>query len=284
METNALQPETPAQPAPLPSMEQWRDLTFRDRVLARLRRATELGGGAEQVAREMAQEQQALAQALTRPEVIEAGAEAYRAAREPLSSEGRIALSAEDARATMEQILHRRAAECRNYVAQLGEETFWTDLIGKVADPQFRYVSASIRDVKMKETVEELLSVDSSGAPQVLAHMDAYRDGTLLTHQALGKAYATDGNMAKALDTALTEALPDTDRRTALLHEWLGDRAQAANTTVELIGNDGPAYQQAAAQSKQYHREKLGLAAPAESFTAGVKASRAQASAAVMDI
>ena len=134
----------------------------------------------------------------------------------------------------------------------------------------------------MQESIDELLHRGPNGKAQVLAHLDAFRDGTSITHGALAKVFAPEGSLHQPLMDALQKQLPGAE--SAHIHNltlaWLSDREEAAITSVQLIANDGEAYKQATAISKADHPVPAQPASHAER----VLASKAAAADLVMNV
>lgn len=250
----------PAEDAPLPTMEQWRDATFRDRVVERLRAGQAAGQPAALIFQTMAEEQRALGQALTSEPVAVTAAETFHAAKQMAVSEPALATSMAHAQETLAQILIRRAEEAKSYAAQLADPAF-QQAMEQAAQAGKRFSTASLEAIKTRETVDELLHVGADGKAQVLAHMDAFRDGTVITHRALAEVFAPNGPLATPLAVALGTHLPQADaaRLTETATTWLADRHAAATTTVTLLGNDGAAYKQAVDRSLADHPGTRGL-------------------------
>lgn len=235
-------------------MEQFREQQFRDAVVARLRSAHAAGLPPEQVAKQIAEEQQALATSVADPAVIQAAADAFLLAKQPLMTDPRFATSAEQAHDTMGQILLRRAKEAQANAALLTSPEFCAEMLAASQDVNApRFATATLEQVKYKELVKDLCGPEAT--PQVLAHLDAARDGTALTHGALAQAFKPDGALLQPLVDALAKQLPEADpvRLQATAALWLNDREAAAATTVALITNEGAAYKDAVAASKAAH-------------------------------
>lgn len=272
-------PMTKMDDGTIPTMEEFRDLSFRDQTVARLRSAMEAGMAPEEVLQMIAQEQAALAAAATDPNVINAAAALYFNSKQALLTDPAIAITSADAHETMQQILYRRAEEAKGYAALAASPEFAEEMISVAKNPNApHYTNATLAIVKLDEMREELLHADANGAPQVLAHLDASRDGTVLTHTALAHAFTPDGPLFQPLLAAMANAAPGADpmRLQIAAAGWLNDRQSAAATTVAMITNDGPAYKLAAAESIAHHRATMNIQPPAPTHAARALVSKSE--------
>jgi|GEM_PF-6645313 len=283
---------TPAEPVPasvsapaVPDMETFRDQQFRDQVVMRLRAALAAGQPIETVTRDIAMEQIALAHAVTDPALLATAADLLFIAKKAAISDPGFVTTADEARDTMEQIFHRRAVEARGYAMLLTRPAFCSDMLAAAqAANDCRFTTATLQEVKFKETLDELLHRDANGEPQVLAHLDAFRDGMYITHHALAQLFQINGVLRGPLKDALAKHLPGVtpEHLQALTTSWLFDREAAASLTTQLLGNDGAAYTQAVAESKAFHQKKLGIA-PSTTHVARALASKSETGL-VMDV
>lgn len=272
----------------MPSMETYRDQQFRDQVVARLRVAEATGQTVQQVAFDMAIEQSALARATKDTALLETAADLLFIAKKTAISDPSIVPTREEARDTMEQIFHRRAEEAQAHATQMTKPAFWNEMLLTAETANSApFTKATLQQVKLKETYDELLHKDEQGEPQVLAHLDAFRDGMYITHKALAQLFQPNGGLIGPLTDALTKQLPPThtDRAPSLAASWLIDREAAATVTTGLLANDGDAYKMAVAESRVYHQKKLGLAPipPAPTHAARAQASKSETGL-VMDV
>lgn len=248
-------PLAEAAPTAIPAMEEFREQQFRDRAVARLKAGLATGLTAEQILGFLVEEQKALAVATADPAMLEAASGALFAAKQQAITDPSFATSKEQAEKTMAQIFSNRAADARAFAAKLEDPGFTAPLLeaARAANDAAPAATATLEQVKHRELVEELSHVGADGKAQVLAHIDAFRDGTLITHRALADVFAPKGPLHEPLTNALKAQLPGADqaRIHAIAMEWLTDREAAATTTVALIGNDGAAYREAAARSER---------------------------------
>jgi hypothetical protein len=235
-------------------MEELRIQQFKDRVVAALREGKAKGVPPELVARQLVENQMALAAAVVSPEVVTKASELYLAAKGGAIQAAQFAPTPDDAQTTMGQILLRRASDARQYAGMLGNETFCAEVLAAAENPNSPpFAKATLEDVKFVESVDELLHKNADGKSQVLAHVDAFRDGTVITHHALAQTFHPHGELHKVLSAALAQSLPGEENKPrvhAMTMEWLGDRFAAAQVTVQQILNDGPAYKAAVERSK----------------------------------
>ena len=277
-------------PAPtVPTLPQFRDQQFRERVEARLREGLVAGMTAPQVFTAIADEQRALAAAVVAPEVIEKAAELLYLSKQGIVTDPSYATSISEARDMMGQIMVRRAAEATQAATFATDPNFQTELLAKAqAAPTPNPNAITLEQVKYHEILEELMHVDAEGKPQVLAHIKQGQEGIVITHKALAEALKADGALHAPLVDALKAQLPQAEpaRLAAAAGIWLGDRHDAALMTATQATNEGKAYQEAVTRSKATH--PVGavrqVPQPAPSHAAQALASKAAAAVATPEM
>ncbi len=249
-------PPTAMKPSPPPlTMEAYREAAFRQMVVRRMHEGKALGQSPAAIASAIAEEQRALAQAITQPALLDIATRALMDAQAALLTEPRYRSAPVPAHESVRQIMHRRAKEAQR-MADLLSQPDYVAMLAATPPVAADAVVPSLRDVKMKEVLGDLLHLEN-GAPQVIAHMDATAKGAMFTHEALAAMFASDGALSEALSKELTRLLPTASP--AAIHrlagDWLSARQAAAKLTSELAANDGAAYREAIRQSTAWHRQ-----------------------------
>ncbi|MBX9725752.1 MAG: hypothetical protein K2X09_00680 [Rickettsiales bacterium] len=242
------------QPSMPLSMEAYRHAEFRAMVVRRMNAARTAGQSPEAVAARIAAEQRALAAAITEPALITVAANALMNAQAAIHPNPRYQSTPEQAHESMRQIMHRRAAEAKQFSDMLSQPRHVAELAAMTPKEADAAVPA-LRAVKLNDVLGDLLHLEN-GAPQVIAHIDASAKGAMLEHDALAMVFAPDGVLHAALMKGLAAKLPahDTHGIHAIVSEWLCAREAAAKITSELSSNEGAAYREAVRQSSEWHR------------------------------
>lgn len=245
----------PAQPstASTVTMETFRELQFRQRVVSRLREAVAAKQPLESVIAAVALEEQALAGAITDPEFVALAGNQLHEEKTKVSPQ--FASDAAHERGVMQEILERRAEESKARVAQLSDAKFVESLF-KEAQGNDNTVVPNLRDVKLGETVMDLLRRDEKGVAQVGAHIDGDAWGLIGEHSALNQLFAPEGALHKPLMKGLQDRGIDETRAHTYTLEWLGDRKAAADTTVELAQGEAKARAHAIEQQEREAAKK----------------------------
>ncbi len=249
-------PPTATKPSPPPlTMEAYREAAFRQMVVRRMHEGEALGQSPAAIASAIAEEQRALASAITQPALLDVATRALMDAQAALLTEPRYRSAPVPAHESVRQIMHRRAKEAQR-MADLLSQPDYVAMLAATPPVAADAVVPSLRDVKMKEVLGDLLHLEN-GAPQVIAHMDATAKGAMFTHEALAAMFASDGALSAALGKELTRLLPTASPAAIerLAGDWLSARQAAAKLTSELAANDGAAYREAIRQSTAWHRQ-----------------------------
>ncbi len=238
------------------TMDAYRNAAFRKTVIAQLHQGKAEGKTPEQVAREIASEQRAIAEAIFTPEFIDAASAVLLEAQKHVAPNTRYQTLPAQAKEAMQQIMRRRAAEATAFAQMVMQPDYHQPLAQQT--PTDAPVVPSLRDVKMRDVLDDLLHLDAAGAPQVIAHIDATAKGMMLEHDELAILFDPNGALHKPMMKALAKQLPAASEAHihAMTLDWLGERHAAAKLTSDLAANDGAAYLEAVRRSQEWHTKK----------------------------
>lgn len=239
------------------TMEMYRSDAFQRSVRLQLQKGKAEEKTPEQIVREIADEQQAIATTITAPQFIDAASAALLQAQKDVTPNPRYQTELSHIREAMFQIMHRRAAEATSFAQKVQDPSYYSPLVGHASADTA--LPLSLHDVKTQEVLEDLLHLDAAGAPQVIAHIDATAKGMMIEHDALAMIFAHNGALYKPLTEGLAAQLPaaSKSRIEALALEWLSQREAAAKLSADLAAGDGKPYLEAIRQSTQWHRQRL---------------------------
>lgn len=239
------------------TMDAYRNAAFRKAVIAQLHQGKATGKTPEQVAREIASEQRAIAEAIVTPEFIDAASAVLLDVQKQVAPNTRYQTLPAQAKEAMQQIMRRRAAEAMAFSEIVTRPDYYLPLAKE--SPTNTPVTPSLRDVKMKDVLDDLLHLDAASAPQVIAHIDATAKGMILEHDELAAAFDPNGALHKPLMEALAKQLPATSeaRIHSMTLDWLQERQAAAKLTSDLAANEGAAYREAVRRSKEWHERPI---------------------------
>lgn len=240
------------------TMDAYRKAAFRKSVIAQLHQGKSDGKTPEQLANEIAAEQRALAVAIITPEFVDAASAALLAAQQQIAPNARYQTSPVQAKEAIRQIMRRRAAEADAFAQSVTQPDYYQPLAKQAEANVDTPIIPSMHEVKMKDVLDELLHLDATGAPQVIAHIDATAKGTMIEHDELALVFVPDGALHKPLMNALAKQLPaaSESRIHALTSDWLQEREASAKLTSALAANNGAAYLEAVRRSQAWHRQK----------------------------
>ncbi|MFZ4540980.1 MAG: hypothetical protein ACOYNL_04105 [Rickettsiales bacterium] len=173
------------------TMDAYRNAVFRKAVVAQLHKGKAEGKTPEQVAREIASEQRAIADAIVTPEFVDAASEVLLDVQKHVAPNTRYQTLPAQAKEAMQQIMRRRAAEAMAFAREVMQPNYYQSLAKE--SPTDTPVVPSLRDVKMKDVLNDLLHLNAAGAPQVIAHIDATAKGMMLEHDELAAAFDPNG-------------------------------------------------------------------------------------------
>ena len=234
-------------------IDAYRDAVFRKAVIAQLHQGKAEGKSPEQVAREIAGEQRAIAKAIVTPEFIDTASSVLLEVQKKITPNTRYQTLPDQAKEAMQQIMRRRAAEALAFAKNMEQPDYYQSLANEI--PTDAPVTPSLNDVKMKEVLGDLLNLDAAGVPQVITHVDATAKGMMLEHDELAILFDPNGALHKPLMKALAKQLPNSSE--ARIHtmtlDWLQERHAAAKLTSDLAANDGAAYLEAVRRSQKWH-------------------------------
>ena len=234
-------------------IDAYRDAVFRKAVIAQLHQGKAEGKSPEQVAREIAGEQRAIAKAIVTPEFIDTASSVLLEVQKKITPNTRYQTLPDQAKEAMQQIMRRRAAEALAFAKNMEQPDYYQSLANEI--PTDAPVTPSLNDVKMKEVLGDLLNLDAAGVPQVITHVDATAKGMMLEHDELAILFDPNGALHKPLMKALAQQLPNSSE--ARIHtmtlDWLQERHAAAKLTSDLAANDGAAYLEAVRRSQKWH-------------------------------
>jgi hypothetical protein len=238
------------------TMDAYRNAVFRKAVVAQLHQGKAEGKSPEQVAREIASKQRAIAEAIVTPEFIDAASTVLLDVQKHVAPNTRYQTLPAQAKEAMQQIMRRRAAEAMAFAREVMQPNYYQSIAKE--SPTDTPVVPSLRDVKMKDVLDDLLHLNVAGAPQVIAHIDATAKGMMLEHDELAAAFDPNGALHKPLMKALAKQLPAASeaRIHAMTLDWLQERQAAAKLTSDLAANDGAAYIEAVRRSQEWHAKK----------------------------
>jgi hypothetical protein len=250
------------------TMTSYRHAVFRKMVIERLHQGKAAGHTPQQVVKDIADEQRAMADAIVTTGFIDAATAALLNVQQKTSPTPRYHISPTHATEGIRQIMQRRSLESLTFAQLVTQPDYYQSLLSHTVDNA--PTTPSLRDVKMQEVVDDLLRVDNTGAPQVIAHLDAVAKGMMVTHDELAVMFAPDGILHAPLANALAQRLPSASepRADALVREWLQDREASAKIVSELAANDGAAYLEAVRRSKEWHQHKYETSTSASSHAA----------------
>ena len=238
------------------TMDAYRNAVFRREVIARLHQGKSTGKTPAQVAHEIAEEQCAIAKAIVTPELIDAASTALLEAQTKIAPNTRYQTLPTHAKEAMQQILQRRAADALAFAREVEQPAYYEPLAKH--SPSDTAVVPTLRDIKMHDVLYDLLHLDTAGAPQVIAHIDATAKGMMLEHDELAAAFDPNGALQTPFMHALAQQLPTASE--ARIHtitlNWLQERHTAAKLTSDLAANDGAAYLEAVQRSREWHTKK----------------------------
>lgn len=247
-----------------PTMPADRMAAFRKAVANRLRAAN--GQLQAEIIVQIASEQAAIAKALVDPKFIEATTAAYAQELTLLSSNIPLA----EAKREVESIFKNRVADCKGFVAALGQPDFMNAVVAEAAQPAAEVKPYALPARKIEETVRRLYQPNDPDGAEPAVHTAASARGQQVTHQALANLFRPSGVLRAPLVNALTTASPKMtgEQVQALAGSWLKARHDPAHSIADALKPGGEIYNEAIRRAEAAQNAKLGLTAPAPALAA----------------
>lgn len=256
-----------------PNMPQDRMEAFLKTVAARLREATaseavrsnpvELAKVRASVVTRIADEQRAIAQAITSEAFGKAIADAY--ATELANHQQSVLL--EEAKRETDSIIRNRVEDCKNFVRLLAQKDFIAAVQAQSMHAEPPAAPYALSPTKIAEEIERLVQEKSPNGPTPAAHVGMTARGHQIGHQALANIFAPNSGALRApLVHALATAWPKATgaELEQLAQTWLKARHDPAHSVADALKPDGVIYREAMRRAEELQNHKLAASKSAD--------------------
>lgn len=243
-----------------PNMPFERMAAFRTSVASRLREGAAKGQPEAAVVTRIAEEQRAIAQAITMPAFSAAMTEAYAHELAGLNSPTPI----EEAKREVDSILRNRIEDCKNFVWLLGQADFVASTREEMVKPTVPKGEYQLSARKIEEEIANLVT-KADGSSQPAVHVGMSLRGHQVGHQALANIFRPKAGQLRApLVDALTTVWPNAtgEEIRDLAVRWLKARHDPAHAIADATKVGGVIYTGAMNRAEQKQREQLKLDLP----------------------
>ncbi len=233
---------------------------FRKTVADRLRDGRLVGQKDDDIIVAIANEQRAIAQAISTDDFTRKMTSAFTNDMEALKSP----VPHDEAMREVKSILKNRVEDCKNFVRLLADEAFIESTIALALQPAQPKTEYTLSARKIEETVRRLVQPNDPAGAEPAVHVAASARGHEVTHRALANMFRPKaGSLRAPLVDALATAWPTAsgEQIQHLAQTWLKQRHDPAHSVADGLKPDGEIYKEAMRRSELLQQQKLGQAA-----------------------
>lgn len=239
------------------NMPQERMAAFCTSVANHLRAGQARGEAEATVIRQIANEQQAIGQAIAGEAFVVAMTHAY--VQELMRLQTPVAEA--EARREVQSIIANRVEDCKNFVALLDQADFMATVRAEATQPAPPAKAYRLSQRKTEEEIANLLT-KADGSSQPAVHVAMTARGHQVGHQALANLFRPSGALRAPLVHALAQAWPEATAAQIehMAEGWLKARHDPAHAIADGLKVGGTLYEEAMRRATLLQEKKIAAA------------------------
>jgi hypothetical protein len=245
-------------------------LAFRTSVANRVREARAAGKPEGDIVLAVANEQRAIAQAISTADFSCKMTHAYLQEMAALQAP----IAHDDAQREVNSIIKNRIEDCKNFVALLDHPAFLTAMRAEASQPAKPKTEYKLSTRKIEEVIRRFVQPNDPAGAEPAVHVAMTARGHQVGHMALANMFRPKaGSLRAPLVDALATAWPQAsgEQIQQLAQTWLKARHDPAHSIADALKPEGDIYREAMRRAELLQNQKLGIAttsAPATQTTA----------------
>ncbi len=237
-------------------------LAFRSTVANRMREGRALGKPEADMIMAIANEQRAIAQAISTADFSSKMTQAYLQEMASLQAP----VPHDEAQREMNSIIKNRIEDCKNFVMLLEHPAFITAMRVEAAQPAKPKTEYQLSARKIEEVIRRFVQPNDSAGAEPAVHVAMTARGHQVGHMALANLFRPKaGSLRAPLVDALATVWPQAsgEQIQKLAQTWLKQRHDPAHSIADALKPEGTIYKEAMRRAEMLQNQKLGIAEPA---------------------